>query len=268
MDRENEKGVGSAGQALRPYVFYLDDIKKAREPPRPYVIFTCYISIKIVTGPSLTISTCMWAPNSPVWVGTPWARSKAAKRSHSGWAMRRQGGVDEGRAVALARVGKQGELRDHDRRAAHIQHREVHLALGRPQRCAGWRSCAPGQRAFSSPSSGPTPSRMTSPPADLGDALGLPLVPRWRAWTRAARLLSFAIRFVGQADGGAHSAMVGFGDGAGAAGAVVQHIPDGVRVFGQLGAAGAEGFQVRRSGWRPCASCSPRSQCRPGGIPR
>src|SRR5262249_56641547 len=40
-----------------------------------------------VTGPSLTNSTCIMAPNRPVAVGTPWARTASTNASYSGTAI-------------------------------------------------------------------------------------------------------------------------------------------------------------------------------------
>jgi len=43
-------------------------------------------STNTVTGPSLTSSTAMWAPNRPVATDSPWSSNLAATMSSSGWA--------------------------------------------------------------------------------------------------------------------------------------------------------------------------------------
>ena len=82
-----------------------------------------------VTGPSLWISTCMYAPKTPRWGGNPCSASRVEKAlvqtlGDSGW-----GGLDEAGATALAAVAVQGKLRDGEYAAADVEHRAIHLAI-------------------------------------------------------------------------------------------------------------------------------------------
>ena len=64
-------GAGGAHAAPRPLLAWCG----ARPAPPTQA------SSRIVTGPSLTSATCMWAPKTPVATGTPAARSAATKAS-------------------------------------------------------------------------------------------------------------------------------------------------------------------------------------------
>ena len=80
-------------------------------------------SIQIVTGPSLTSSTCMSAPNSPVATPRPSnSATRAVNRARNGFG----GRLDITRPVALAGRGLQRELAHDQNFAACLHHVEVH----------------------------------------------------------------------------------------------------------------------------------------------
>ena len=86
-------------------------------------------SSTIVTGPSLTSSTAIRAPNTPVATSTPSVAERRAERLVDRLGLLRRRRVREARAVALRRVGDQRELRDDERGAAGVEERAVELAV-------------------------------------------------------------------------------------------------------------------------------------------
>ena len=70
----------------------------------------------------------MSAPNRPCATAMPSARSRSAKYFVEPFALGRRRGGGKARAVAARGVGGEGELADHQRRAAGIGQGEVHLA--------------------------------------------------------------------------------------------------------------------------------------------
>ena len=87
-------------------------------------------SSQIVTGPSFTSATCMWAPKRPVATGTPSAASSAANAATSALAHLGRGGIGEPGPVAAANVGVERELRDDERLTADVHERAVHAPIG------------------------------------------------------------------------------------------------------------------------------------------
>ena len=86
-------------------------------------------SIQSVTGPSLTISTCMAAPNSPVSTRDAALSQPVDEPVVQGLRVLRARRVDEARATALHRVAVERELRHDEHRAADVDDRAIHLVL-------------------------------------------------------------------------------------------------------------------------------------------
>jgi hypothetical protein len=99
-----------------------------------------------VTGPSLTISTCVRAPKTPLSTRTPRAASAARKGLVQRLGLLRRRGVAEARPVSLRGVGDQGELADDERAAAGVENGFDRTCPPRPRRCAAVRPCRRGAR--------------------------------------------------------------------------------------------------------------------------
>ncbi len=87
-------------------------------------------SSRIVTGPSLTSSTCIVSWKRPVSA----AEAGGADFLHKIFVefarlLRRSGRVERW-TLAAARVSVESELRDHQQRAAHVGNGQIHFAAG------------------------------------------------------------------------------------------------------------------------------------------
>ena len=78
-----------------------------------------------VTGPSLTSSTLIRAPNTPVATGTPCDASVVQKRSKSALARSWRRSAREARAIPARRIGDERELADDERLATDVDDRAV-----------------------------------------------------------------------------------------------------------------------------------------------
>ena len=82
-----------------------------------------------MTGPSLTSSTDIRAPKTPVSTGTPSSRKAAQNRSYSGSAAAGAAAPEKLGRLPSGGVGDQRELADHQRGAARLEQRAVELPV-------------------------------------------------------------------------------------------------------------------------------------------
>ena len=107
----------------------------------------------IVTGPSLTSSTLIRAPKTPVCDRDAVAGKGGAEALDERLRDLGPGGVREAGPVALAGVGEQRELAHDEDLAARVEHRAVELPVVRCRRCEVARPSRPD---------GPPPSAVSS----------------------------------------------------------------------------------------------------------
>ena len=84
-----------------------------------------------MTGPSLTSSTLIRAPKTPVATETPWPERAAQKRSTSGFATSGRAASEKPGRLPFAGVGEQRELAHDEDLATGIEHGEIELPVAR-----------------------------------------------------------------------------------------------------------------------------------------
>ena len=124
--------------------------------PRPGTVQSRQVSRRSVTGPSLTSSTAISAPNTPRGGAEAIAEALVERLG-----VLRPGGGDVRRAVAPARVAVERELRDAEHLA--IAERLVHPPVARRGRRAARAPCRRACPPRSGPSSWVTPSSTSRP---------------------------------------------------------------------------------------------------------